>query len=62
VLPNTLGGIYSAFFPKQGLVAQQTQRAGMGDGEAADGRLARVGPSIAEWSKRPLLGRASEAG
>jgi hypothetical protein len=56
VLPNTLGSIYSAFFPKQGLVAQQTQRAALGDGEAADGRLARVGPSIAEWSKRPLLG------
>jgi hypothetical protein len=56
LLPNTLGSIYSAFFPKQGLVAQQTQRAALGDGEAADGRLARVGPSIAEWSKRPLLG------
>jgi hypothetical protein len=55
-LPHTLGSFYAAFFPKGGIVAEQTQRADLGAGAAAEGRLTRIGPSIAEWSRRPLLG------
>ena len=55
-LPQTLGSFYEAFFPKGGLVAQQSTKAANANQPNANGRLARVGPSLAEWSHRPLLG------
>lgn len=54
-LPHTLGSFYSAFFPKGGLVAQQSAIV-RGNEAGADGRLADVGPSLREWTQRPLLG------
>lgn len=57
--PHTLGSFYSQFFPKTGIVAQQSaksdspgQQVGQGDN-----RLARVGPDLAEWSKTPFFGQ-----
>jgi polysaccharide biosynthesis protein PslJ len=51
-MPHILGSFYSAFFPSGGIVAQQ-QVAGEG---CQCGRLAQFGPSITEWSQRPLFG------
>jgi hypothetical protein len=51
-LPHTLGTFYSAFFPKQGLIADQ-QQAGQ---QCQCGRLAEFGPAIREWSGHPLFG------
>lgn len=55
-LPNTLGSFYAAFFPKGGLVAEQSV-AVTGNAETADGRLADIGPSLAEFAETPLLGQ-----
>jgi O-antigen ligase len=52
-VPHTLSSLYSAFFPKGGLIAQQDQRnVGSNDG----GRLADVGPSLREYEQHPFLG------
>jgi hypothetical protein len=52
-LPHTIGSFYSAFFPKGGIIAEQDQKnVGSSDG----GRLTDIGPSIAEYSMKPLLG------
>ena len=53
-LPHTVGSFYSAFFPAGGLVAEQDQKnTGTDDG----GRLTDIGPSLAEYSMKPLLGQ-----
>jgi len=52
ILPGSLGALESAFFPAGGLIAQQQSGAGTG----GSGRLADVGPSLAEWSRSPILG------
>src|SRR5262249_33149641 len=52
-LPHTIGSFYAAFFPKGGLVAEQDQKnVGSNDG----GRLSDIGPSLGEYSMKPLLG------
>jgi hypothetical protein len=55
-LPHTLGTFYAQFFPKQGLVAQQDAAGQDNNHLTADGRLADIPPSIAEWSHHPLFG------
>jgi hypothetical protein len=52
ILPGSIGALESAFFPAGGLIAQQQAGAGTG----GSGRLADVGPSLAEWSRAPMLG------
>ena len=52
-LPHTVGSFYAAFFPKGGIVAEQDQK---NTGSADGGRLTDVGPSLAEYSLKPLLG------
>jgi hypothetical protein len=56
-VPHTLGSLYSQFFPKQGLVAQQSQIGTDHNNLVSDGRLADIGPSITEWSRTPLFGQ-----
>jgi hypothetical protein len=52
ILPGSIGALESAFLPAGGIIAQQQSGAGTG----GSGRLADVGPSLAEWSRAPLLG------
>ena len=52
ILPGSIGALESAFLPAGGIIAQQQAGAGTG----GSGRLADVGPSLAEWSRAPLLG------
>jgi len=51
-IPHTLGSFYSAFFPKGGLIADQS----VAGQQCMCGRLAEFGPSLHEWSQRPLFG------
>jgi hypothetical protein len=53
VAPGAIGGIYKAFFPKQGLVADLGGRAG----EGGSGRFADYTPAIRLWEESPLVGR-----
>jgi O-antigen ligase len=55
-LPNTLGSFYAAFFPKGGLVAQQSQIVA-GNENTGDGRLADIGPSLSEAMRTPIFGQ-----
>jgi hypothetical protein len=55
VLPNSLGTLKTAFFPKGGLFAEQTEIV-RGNPQAND-RLADIGPSLAEWRERPAFGQ-----
>lgn len=50
--PGAIGGLKSAFFPSGGIVAEQQTQAGM----TSSNRLADIGPTLAEWSKKPVLG------
>lgn len=52
-LPGTIGTLQSSFFPKEGLIAQQSENAG----QRGSGRIADLGPSLDEWSERPVLGQ-----
>jgi hypothetical protein len=52
-LPGTIGTLKQSFFPKEGLIAQQSENAG----QRGSGRLADLGPSLDEWSEKPVLGQ-----
>jgi O-antigen ligase len=52
-LPGTLGAIKHSFEPPGGLIAEQESM----PGELGSGRLADLGPGIAEWSRQPLFGQ-----
>jgi hypothetical protein len=52
-LPGTLGTLKSAFLPPGGLVAEQR----IGAGTRGSGRVADLGPSLREYSKKPLFGQ-----
>jgi len=55
-LPHSIGTFYGAFFPKHGLIAEQSQTV-KGNGLVADGRLARIKPSLQELvDKGPVFG------
>ena len=49
-LPNALGGFYSAFFPKEGLIAEQSNIVATND-IGATGRLGDIGPWWQEVSR-----------
>jgi O-antigen ligase len=50
-IPGTIGTLYDAFFPKGGLVAQQTNTA------VGSGRLATLGPTLkTEFDPNPVFG------
>jgi O-antigen ligase/polysaccharide polymerase Wzy-like membrane protein len=50
--PGTLGALYKAIFPKEGLAADLNSRAGLG----GSGRLADVTPGLDLWHEAPLVG------
>jgi polysaccharide biosynthesis protein PslJ len=51
--PGTLGTLRQAFLPEGGVIAEQ--RGDLGDCDA-DGRIADLGPTLAEVAQQPLLG------
>jgi hypothetical protein len=53
VAPHTLGGLYHAFRPSGGLLAQQQTRAG----ESGSGRVSDIGPGLRTAEKQPLFGQ-----
>jgi polysaccharide biosynthesis protein PslJ len=53
VLPGAIVSLKRSFFPSEGLVASQR----VGAGTAGSGRVADLGPGIAEWSRKPILGQ-----
>jgi O-antigen ligase len=53
VIPGTIGTLKEAFFPKGGLVAEQTANAG----SRGQGRLADIGPALDEFGETPLFGQ-----
>lgn len=52
VAPGSLGGLWKAFFPPEGLTSSLEDRAG----EAGSGRLADIGPGIELWKQAPIVG------
>jgi hypothetical protein len=52
-VPGALGGLKSAFFPPGGVVAEQQY----GAGTRGSGRIADLGPGLAEWRARPWFGQ-----
>lgn len=53
VLPSTIGTLRASFFPEGGLIADQSQSVG----SRGQGRWADLGPSLAEYSEKPILGQ-----
>jgi polysaccharide biosynthesis protein PslJ len=51
--PGALGGLKSAFMPEGGLIAEQKGA----QGTYGSGRIADLGPALAEWSSRPFVGQ-----
>ena len=52
VAPGAMGGLYKAFFPKEGLIGDVTARAG----EGGSGRFADVVPGLKLWAEQPIVG------
>ena len=52
-VPGTLGSLKASFFPEGGLIAQQESSAG---DCSSSGRVADIGPTLAEVAKKPFLG------
>lgn len=50
--PGSLGGLYKAIFPQEGLVTGLQGRPGLG----GSGRLADIGPGLDIWRESPLVG------
>lgn len=55
-VPGSIVTLKESFFPPGGLIAEQTNLPANADPQLAGGRVRLLGPSIAEASKRPLLG------
>lgn len=51
-LPATLGPLKNSFFPEGGLLEEQRRS----EGTRAQGRVADLGPGLAEFSDKPILG------
>jgi O-antigen ligase len=52
-VPGTIGALKDSFFPKGGLIAEQSQNAGT----YGSGRVADLGPGLQEWKKTPYFGQ-----
>lgn len=52
VSPGSIGALKNAFFPSEGIVAQESA----GAGTYGSGRIADLGPGLTEWSHKPLVG------
>jgi hypothetical protein len=51
-IPGTLGTFKAILFPKGGLVQEEKEGEGSGQGRVAD-----LGPALEEWARKPLLGQ-----
>jgi hypothetical protein len=56
LMPQTIGNLVEAFFPKGGLVAEQAHVVRANDLQVGHGGLATLGPTMAQVSEQPLLG------
>jgi O-antigen ligase/polysaccharide polymerase Wzy-like membrane protein len=56
--PGSVRQLYRAFTPKEGLVSEQSTRAGFG----GSGRIADLEPGVQEWRERPIFGRGLGTG
>lgn len=56
ILPQALGTLEGAFFPKAGLVADQNTVGYVGNGHTS-GRLNTLGPNLKLWRKQPFFGQ-----
>ena len=54
-VPGALGTLRASFFPSGGLLREQSTVV-RGNELRADGRLAKIGPSIKQWEEKPLFG------
>lgn len=54
-LPGTLGTLKDSFFPKGGLVAEQSSRNPWD--KVGGNRLADIAPTLRQWSDRPVVGQ-----
>jgi O-antigen ligase/polysaccharide polymerase Wzy-like membrane protein len=55
-VPGQLGNFYGAFFPKGGLIAQQSRLGANYDPLLAGGRIRLLKPMLSEASQKPLFG------
>jgi hypothetical protein len=55
-LPGSIGSFKDAFFPKGGIIAQQSVLAPEGDPLLAGGRVRQLKPMLAEASEKPFFG------
>ena len=55
-LPGTIGSLRSAFFPKGGLIAEQSTLAANANPLLAGGRIRELKPMLSEASEKPLFG------
>jgi O-Antigen ligase len=55
-LPGTLGGLKESFFPKGGIIAQQSRLGENYNPLLAGGRIRLLKPMLAEASRKPLFG------
>ena len=55
-VPGQLGNLYGAFFPKGGLIAQQSRFQANYDPLLAGGRIRLLKPMLSEASQKPLFG------
>lgn len=56
--PGSVRQMYRAFTPQEGLVAEQSRRAGVG----GSGRVADLEPGLRQWRERPIFGRGLGTG
>jgi hypothetical protein len=54
-VPGAIGTLKASFFPSGGLLKEQSTVV-RGNELRANGRLAKLGPSIQEWEEKPLFG------
>jgi hypothetical protein len=55
-LPGAIGGFKEAFFPKGGLIAEQSAVAANQNDQLAGGRIRQIRPMVGEASQHPLFG------
>jgi hypothetical protein len=55
-LPGSIGTLRASFFPKGGLVAEQSVYHREGDPLLQGGRIRQIGPMLNEASRKPILG------
>jgi hypothetical protein len=55
-LPGAIGGFRAAFFPKGGIVAEQSQLGATENGQLAGGRIRQIKPMVIEASHHPFFG------